>query len=76
MGSYKRAIEIPKKRRRKRKEMIKNTAKMFTVLFICGSVVATLVYALTITSMYENLRESIINNPNIPVRERERYEKM
>ena len=56
--------------------MIKNTAKMFTVLFICGVVVATLVYALTITSMYENLRESIINNPNIPVRERERYEKM
>ena len=76
MGSYKRAIENPKKRRRKRKEMIKNTAKRFTVLFICGGVVATLVYALTITSMYENLRESIINNPNIPVRERERYEKM
>jgi ABC-type lipoprotein release transport system permease subunit len=76
MGSYKRAIENPKKRRRKRREMARKTIKMFTVLFICGGVVATLVYALTITSMYENLRESIINNPNIPVQERERYGKM
>ena len=76
MGSYKRAIENPKKRRRKRREMTRKTIKMLTILFICSSVIATFVYALTITSMYENLRESIINNPNIPVQERERYGKM
>lgn len=72
MGEQKRIGRRTETNRLKRVKTFKKLLNIIIVIIL----VAVSSYSLMITKMYDDLREHITTNPNIPVKERNKYMRM